>query len=240
MFEVFVSYSHSDEETADNICSILKELDIKFFRDEWNIGWGEQISEKVKLALSETIAIIVIISPGSNKSQWVAYEIGYVSGLEKKILPFITHPDLDLPGFIKDLKYYSEFNDVREYFEKEFESEIQRVNSTPDPTHIETTLELAHDMCDRMPELIEEMLEDVESDDTNLIREFVILPNEHVTFNSAKPRFAYFEDQHPNLLNKIDILEENGFIYDVTTGNARIYRMSEEFHSMLRSKRITS
>jgi len=85
-----------------------------------------------------------------------------------------------------------------------------------------------------MPKLLEEMSEDVKNDKTKIVREFFILPNKRVLLGgSSKPRFPYYEDEHDNLKGKIDILEENSYVIDVTTGNAPIYRMSEEFVDLL-------
>lgn len=85
-----------------------------------------------------------------------------------------------------------------------------------------------------MRKLLEEMLEDVKNDKTKIVREFFILPNKMVGIGGmSKPRFLYYEDEHDNLKGKIDILEENSYVIDVTTGNAPIYRMSEEFVDQL-------
>lgn len=81
----------------------------------------------------------------------------------------------------------------------------------------------------RMPELIAEMREDVRGDDTQLIREIVILYSRNVRFGGSKPRFLYFETEHPHLRLKIDWLEEMGFLVDITPGNTPLYRMVPEF-----------
>jgi hypothetical protein len=50
-----------------------------------------------------------------------------------------------------------------------------------------------------------------------VIREFFILPNDRVIFNSGGERCPfYYEEQHENLMHKIKILENYGFVYDVT------------------------
>jgi uncharacterized membrane protein YgcG len=85
-----------------------------------------------------------------------------------------------------------------------------------------------------MPQLLEEMREDISSEENRLIREFAILPNRKVLFNYSKRHFSYFADEHEDLRNKIDILEDYGFVTDVTTGNTPIYRMREEFLGHLR------
>lgn len=45
----------------------------------------------------------------------------------------------------------------------------------------------------------------------------------------SKPRLFYFEEDYENLQNKLDIIEDYGFIIDVRVGKAPIYRMTPEF-----------
>ena len=85
----------------------------------------------------------------------------------------------------------------------------------------------------QMPELIAEMKSDLSNEDNCLIREFFILSNRRFRPNSQKPRFAYYEDEHKDLRSKIDILENHGFLMDVTPGNTSIYRMSEELVELI-------
>lgn len=88
-----------------------------------------------------------------------------------------------------------------------------------------------------VPQLAEEMRRDLESPQGQLVREFFVLPNHHVTLGgSSKPRFIYYEDDHPILLSQLDSLEEHGLIKDVTPAgnNAKIYRMSERLVVLLR------
>jgi hypothetical protein len=81
----------------------------------------------------------------------------------------------------------------------------------------------------QMPDLVSEMKMDFTKKGNSSIREFVVLPNSRVLFNSQQPRFAYFESDHENLLGKIAILENHGYIRDVTVSNAPIFRITEEF-----------
>jgi hypothetical protein len=85
-----------------------------------------------------------------------------------------------------------------------------------------------------MPELIAQMRADVRGDETELVREFIILPTPSVPCNSTKPRFAYFESEFPHLELQVDWLEEMGLVVDVTPGDALFYRMVPEFVRWLR------
>ncbi|WP_417851185.1 TIR domain-containing protein [Thalassoglobus sp.] len=113
---VFISYSHTDSSHADAIVTTLEELGVETFRDVKDIEWGQAISTKVREGLESAAAIIVIVSPGSLKSQWVAYEVGFGTGTGKRILPYLTHPSLDQPGFMADLTYVKSIDDIRDFF----------------------------------------------------------------------------------------------------------------------------
>lgn len=85
-----------------------------------------------------------------------------------------------------------------------------------------------------MPDLLAEMRADVCGDKTGLIREFVPLPNRNVRFGHTKPRFIYYQTEHPTLQLQLDWLEEMGVIVDVTPKKSPIYRMTPEFADWLR------
>jgi len=92
-----------------------------------------------------------------------------------------------------------------------------------------------------MPNLIEEIQEDLSKAEFTVIREFFILPSNRVAFNSGGERYLfYFEDQHDNLKHKIKLLENQGFVYDVTHTNTPKYRMTEEFVDCVTKSKIKS
>ena len=223
---VFISYSHVDSGTADSIVAVFEKLGIEYFRDVKDIEWGRSISAEVRGALERSVAILVILSPASIKSQWVPYEIGYGRALHKRVLPFLTHPSIDVPGYMGDPRRISNIAEMREYFK-----------NTPLPEVVEiptTRIELvpaqnASKIIRLMPELLAEMQRDVKSEGNELVREFIILQNRRVAFSSTKNRFSYFENEHRDLENKVDFLEQFGLVNDVTTKNMPVYRMNEEF-----------
>jgi len=91
-----------------------------------------------------------------------------------------------------------------------------------------------------MPELLHEMRKDILSDNTQLVREIVILPFEGVIFNSTKIRFVYFENKHDKLIDKVKLLEEYGLLIDVTPLSTPIYRMVDEFIELLTTTNLDS
>lgn len=120
---VFISYSHIDKNVAKDFEKKLKCNKIECFLDEKDIEIGDDINEKIDKSLNRATHIIATISPASIKSNWVAYEIGLAKGKQIKILPFLTHPSLDLPSFISHLSYKINIDDVISYLKREKEKE---------------------------------------------------------------------------------------------------------------------
>lgn len=109
---VFISYSRVDSDTANEIETVLNAINMPFFRDVKDIDWGVNIEKEVRLALFNCAAVLVVISPASLKSAWVPYELGHGSALRKRILPFVTHPSLDLPSYISKLSYITRTDQI--------------------------------------------------------------------------------------------------------------------------------
>lgn len=86
-----------------------------------------------------------------------------------------------------------------------------------------------------MPDLIKEMKDDFNDPKSISVREFAILSNDRVIFNSGQSRYAYYEEQHTDLKGKISILENHNFVYDITPGKTPIYRITEEFWNLVKS-----
>lgn len=86
---------------------------------------------------------------------------------------------------------------------------------------------------DSMPSFIAGLKADLSRSDNKLIREFVVLPNERITFNHDRPRFEYYETEHPDLPNMVQMLLDASYIRDISTTRHPIYRLSEEFVTFL-------
>jgi TIR domain len=235
MSVVFISYSHVDLKVADEIAAILDEYEIKYFRDVKDIEWGAPISAKVKEGIEDSIAILVIISPASLKSHWVPYEIGYATAKGKRILPYLEHPSLDVPSYIRDLNHKSDIAQVKTFF-----AEFSPKNLSLSGYQRSKDEKKLDELKKIMPELLTEIKSDIEGDDSQVVREFVLLPNDRVIFNSKKKRFIYFEDTHSDLQNKIDLLEDDGFVEDVSPSETPVYRFSELFINLLRGKEFST
>jgi hypothetical protein len=128
--KVFISYSSVDEALAREIQSTLEQIGVAIFLDKKDIAWGDDILDQVATGLSNSSAVVVIISPASLKSQWVPFEVGHAMALGKKVLPFLAHPSIDVPDFLRKLNYKTNVEDVRAYFSAQLEA-TRRLSSGP-------------------------------------------------------------------------------------------------------------
>jgi uncharacterized protein YdcH (DUF465 family) len=84
-----------------------------------------------------------------------------------------------------------------------------------------------------MPNLLSEMRADLSRKDNELIREFFLVSEKWAMNYGNNRRFVYYYEKHDNLDGKIHILENYGFVSDVTTGGVKKYRMTEGFVELL-------
>lgn len=87
----------------------------------------------------------------------------------------------------------------------------------------------------QMPAFLDEVSKDLQANPELSIREFVVLPNERITFNHDRPRFQYYEVKCPGVVNHISLLVEGGYIEVVRATGTPIYRLRESLVAKLRS-----
>lgn len=232
---IFISYAHEDSALVDELCNRLSAAGMQFFRDTKEILWGGSISSDVQQALEQAGGVVVVVSPASVKSQWVPYEIGYATALRKPILPFLTHPSIDLPGYLADLRFITDLDQIRTFIgQVSTTGQAAVVSVAGGVSDAARAAALLSELTPQMADLLSEMRKDLRNDKTGLVMEFVLLPNRNARFGHDKPRFVYYQSEHPHLQLKIDRLEDMHLVIDVTPGNAPIYRMTPEFVAALR------
>jgi hypothetical protein len=121
---VFISYCHVDSDRVDLLAKRLQRNRVDIFLDKKSIDWGQPIAGEVTKALTECVAVLVVISPASLQSQWVPYEIGHAMGTNamgdsKQILPFFTHRSLVAPQYIADLRRLYSEDEIVQYFKSD-------------------------------------------------------------------------------------------------------------------------
>ncbi len=117
---VFISYSHSDEEWANELREQLRGVGthkILVWDPVSEISPGENWALKYGRALEQADAVIVLLSPDSVKSDWVRREIEYVLGSPKfrdRLIPVMVKPTKEVPWFLHTLSFIDATKDKEE------------------------------------------------------------------------------------------------------------------------------
>ena len=236
---VFISYAHEDSALVDEVSQRLSAAGLEVFRDTKNIPWGGQVSADVQKALEQAGGVVVVVSPASVKSQWVPYEIGYATALRKPVLPFLTHPSIDLPAYLADRRHISKLEEIGAF--------IGQVRATGRASIPAVGAELSEaariatlisELPPEMSSLLSEIRSSLEGDETGLVMEFVVLANRRIGFTYYKKSFRYYEEDHPDLRLMVDQLLDRNLVVALNTGNAPIYRMTPAFAAALRGQQL--
>lgn len=131
MNQVFVSYSSKDKDFALQLVS-----DLERFYDVWidkgELQGGLEWEEMIDAALQECAVFVVIVSPASNGSNWVARETIRAEQLNKYRIPVLLNGELplrllnvhyvDFQG-----QYEGGFRDLLEALKKQIEPEDRKL-----------------------------------------------------------------------------------------------------------------
>jgi TIR domain len=71
----FISYSQEDRDFAERLSDELLKRNVKFWRDSYRMAAGDQMTERVMTAIQTSSAFVLLLSPRSLSSPWVAREL---------------------------------------------------------------------------------------------------------------------------------------------------------------------
>jgi hypothetical protein len=256
-WDVFICHASEDkEEFVRPLAISLISRDLKVWYDELTLTLGDSLRRSIDRGLAHSRYGIVVISPNFLRKDWPQKELDGLAALEvngrKVILP-VWH-QIDVSGvreyspILADRVATSSQKGIEQVtidISKAIERPLTKgkgvslTHKFPDEHHLHNFVSASEKKFKKvqnmMPELITQFKTDLSTEDNKLIREFFVLPNNRVCLGgSEKPRLIYYEEEHKGLRNKIDILENQGFLIDVTPGNAPIYRMTEEFVELIK------
>jgi hypothetical protein len=103
-YVVFISHSSYDTWIANVIADKITALGAQPWLDKKELAGGDVIREKIMRGIRDCKEAIVLISPKSVKSQWVAVEIGAVSVLRKRVTPILNHVSPDAMAPMEGIK----------------------------------------------------------------------------------------------------------------------------------------
>src|SRR5690554_3159160 len=87
---------------------------------------------------------------------------------------------------------------------------------------------LWQDIERRFPAVITEMRSDFSPQENRHVRVFFVKESNTVLGFVSEPCFEYHTDKHPDLRAAVALLEQHGFITDITPGNCLMYRVHEK------------
>lgn len=74
MFDVFISYAHSDSGEAERLVKALRATNVAGWLDAADISGGEGVPSAVRDALKRSSAVVVLLSPHALNSRWVQFD----------------------------------------------------------------------------------------------------------------------------------------------------------------------
>lgn len=106
-YDVFLSYSHQDNDFAELVRLKMLDCSVVLWVDHLGLKAGDDWKQGIDDAIAGSSALVVILSPYSMKSPYVTYEWAYACGLGIPVIP-ILYEDTDLHPKLRDL-YYLDF-----------------------------------------------------------------------------------------------------------------------------------
>jgi hypothetical protein len=104
-YKVFISYATKDLLIVNHVARLLKDASIEVYIAEYSALPGTDLDEDIIAAIESCDLFILLWSQNSKASEWVPQEIGIARHAKKTIIPVVLEANLNLPGFIKKLKY---------------------------------------------------------------------------------------------------------------------------------------
>src|SRR6266496_6435195 len=101
---VFISHSSSDRWIAEVIAEKIGSIGASCWLDEKDLEGGEVIVDRIINGIDLCDEALVLISPQSVQSQWVAFEIGGVRAQHKRVTPILNNVRPDDMAPMKDIK----------------------------------------------------------------------------------------------------------------------------------------
>lgn len=104
-YSVFISYSTLDLVIARSVREWLNSTGATVFLAEYSIQPSQPLSAAIISAINGCDLFVLLWSVNAKGSEWVPQEIGVAKGVRKPIMPVVLHAGVELPGFVRDLKY---------------------------------------------------------------------------------------------------------------------------------------
>lgn len=117
---LFISYSHSTEDRKA-VKAFVKRLDeagIAYFLDDLSIRYGDSIPDTVEQALKKASHVVAFLSPASEASQWVFFEMGIAYAHKKIVVLRLLHSRMHIPPFLARARYMANSREESKFIDQ--------------------------------------------------------------------------------------------------------------------------
>jgi hypothetical protein len=109
MANVFISHRKTDDQEAERLADQIRNAGHQVWLDEWNIGLGDSIVEKMNEGLEGATYVVVCYSSSGVTSAWMGREwysalSRQLNGAGVKLLP-VRLTEGEPPAILADLRY---------------------------------------------------------------------------------------------------------------------------------------
>ncbi|MEO1255662.1 MAG: toll/interleukin-1 receptor domain-containing protein, partial [Bacteroidota bacterium] len=117
---IFVSYSRRDSNMLAKIASLLEKDGFEVWTDNNLVAGTPSWKNAIEQAIQDCFCVVILMSPGSKKSEWVERELDYAYILKKRIFPVLVDGSAQsaIPFELINIQYV----DLRVDFDDQFDS----------------------------------------------------------------------------------------------------------------------
>ncbi|WP_407393554.1 toll/interleukin-1 receptor domain-containing protein [Methanobrevibacter sp.] len=118
--DIFISYSTKDKYTADAICHVLEQNNLKCWIAPRNIASGKNYAQEIMNGLKAAKVVVLVFSKNSQESAFVNNEIDAAFSNNKSIISFKideTMPENRMEFFLKNKHWLEAYPEPEKVFE---------------------------------------------------------------------------------------------------------------------------
>jgi TIR domain/Restriction endonuclease len=106
---IFLSYASEDKDVARTVADGLRSSGLEVWFEQWELASGDSISERIGEAVASSDVIVVLLSPDSLASNWVAHELNTallreVGDRAISVIPVLVE-DCEIPPLLANRVY---------------------------------------------------------------------------------------------------------------------------------------
>jgi len=238
-WDVFICHASEDKEGFVHPLALqMRKNGLNVWYDNFELTVGDSLRRSIDRGLAHSQYGIVVISTSFLQKEWPQKELDGLVAREvngrKVILPVWHNVDKNTVARYSPTladRYATSSGDGLEKVVKDLLKAIGK-NATSVTKVAEQPIEVMADkqfkkVMATMPDLIKEMKEDLTKAGNKFTREFVLASKKWAM--SVPNCFAYYFEEHEELQGKVHVLENYGYVIDVTATNLKRYRMTEKF-----------